>query len=127
MPPLYIKGRLYDRNNIFSGRFKKCVGKEYVEKGFTSTCLFERLTKKFGGKTPIHLEVRIPQRTSGAYINDFSEKKNLEWEYLLDRGTRFKVLEGGKRKVIENKWVTAERKWKDVETTEKYMILEVLK
>lgn len=106
---------------------KNAIGKEYTEKGFTSTCIFEHLTKKFGGKTPIHLEVRIPRKTSGAYINDFSEKKNLEWEYLLDRNTRFKVLEGGERKVIENKWITAEHAWKDVEVTEKYMILEVLK
>lgn len=105
----------------------KSIGKVYIDKGFTSTCLFEHLTKKFGGNSPIHLEIRIPKRTSGAYINDFSEKKNLEWEYLLDRGTRFKVIEGGERKITENKWVTAERKWKDVEETEKYMILEVLK
>lgn len=44
---------------------------------------------------------------------------------MLDRDTRFKVLEGGERKVIENKWVTTERKWKNVEITEKYMILEL--
>lgn len=105
---------------------RSAIGKEYTEKGFMSTCLFEHLTKKFGGKTPIHLEIRIPKGTSGAYINDFSEKKNLEWEYLLDRGTRFRILEGGERKTIENKWVTAERAWKDVEIVEKYMILEVL-
>lgn len=106
---------------------KNAIGKEYTEKGFTSTCIFEHLTKNFGGKNPIHLEVRIPRKTSGAYINDFSEKKNLEWEYLLDRDTRFKVLEGGERKVVENRWITAEHAWKDVEVTEKYMVLEVLK
>lgn len=47
-------------------------------------------------------------------------------EYLLDRGTRFRILEGGERKTIENKWVTAERAWKDVEIVEKYMILRHL-
>ena len=118
----YITGAMSSTEDL-----KNAIGKEYTEKGFTSTCLFEHLTKKFGGKTPIHLEIRIPKGTAGAYINDFSEKKNLEWEYLLDRGTRFKVLEGGERKAIENKWIAAERAWKDVEVTEKYMILEVLK
>lgn len=73
------------------------------------------------------MEVRIPKRTSGAYINDFSEKKNTEFEFLLDRDTRFKVLEGGERKIVVNRWVAAEKQWKDVEETEKYMILEVLK
>ncbi len=106
---------------------EKAVGGVFTDKGFTSTCLFEHLTKKFGGKTPIHLEIRIPKGTSGAYVNDFSEKKNLEWEYLLDRGTRFKVVEGGERKTIENKWVIAERAWKDIEEIEKYMVLEVIK
>lgn len=118
----YITGTTSSVNDL-----AKAAGAEYTDKGFTSTCLFEHLTEKFGGKTPIHLEIRIPRKTPGAYINDFSEKKNLEWEYLLDRGTRFKVLEGGERKTIENKWIVAERAWKDVEKTEKYMILEVLK
>lgn len=105
---------------------KKAIGKEYTEKGFTSTCLFEHLTKKFGGNSPIHLEIKIPRKSAGAYINDFSEKKNLEYEYLLDRGTRFRILDGGERNVWENKWITAERTWKDVKVTEKYMILEVI-
>lgn len=53
--------------------------------------------------------------------------ENTEFEFLLNRGTNFKVLDGGERNVTVSRWITSERAWKDVEETEKYMILEVLK
>ncbi len=62
----------------------KSIGGQYTEKGFFSTCIFENQTKGFGGKTPIHIEVRVPKGSKGAYINEFSEKKNMEFEFLLD-------------------------------------------
>lgn len=68
------------------------VGDILKENGFTSTYLFSPiLSKVFKGR--IHLIIKIPKNTFGAYINyilPFSLYK-FENELLLDRGAIFRV------------------------------------
>ena len=104
----------------------KSIGGQYTEKGFFSTCIFENQTKGFGGKTPIHIEVRVPKGSKGAYINEFSEKKNMEFEFLLDKGTSFNIVDAGERPIMVTKYDFKLHEWKEVEEIEKYMVLEVL-
>ena len=102
------------------------IGGEYTDKGFSSTCLFERVTRKFGGKDPIHLQILVNKGASGAYINDFSEKKNEEFEFVLDQGTTYRVLDGGTQKATTLRYDTKNHKWVEEEIEERYLILEVV-
>ena len=104
----------------------KSIGGQYTEKGFFSTCIFENQTKGFGGKSPIHIEVRVPKGSKGAYINEFSEKKNMEFEFLLDKGTSFNIVDAGERPIMVTKYDFKLHEWKEVKEIEKYMVLEAL-
>lgn len=118
----YITGSTSDLEAL-----SKSIGGQYTEKGFFSTCIFENQTKGFGGKTPIHIETRVPKGSKGAYINEFSEKKDIEFEFLIDKGTSFDIVDAGERPKMVTKYDFKLHEWKKVEEIEKYMILEVLK
>lgn len=70
------------------------VGTEYTDPAFMST-------SPFRGSSAINkeciMELFIPAgKGRGAYINDFSGFKNSEYEFLLARNSRFKVLSAEK-------------------------------
>ncbi|MCD7836121.1 MAG: hypothetical protein LUG83_05675 [Lachnospiraceae bacterium] len=117
----YITGATSSADDII-----KSIGRGYTDKGFFSTCLFEGQTRHMGGKNPIHIETLIPKSASGAYIDRYSEKKGLEFEFLLNRGTHFKILDGGERKITVGKYDSKLHKMVDKEETERYLILEVV-
>ncbi|MGN0489566.1 MAG: ADP-ribosyltransferase [Ruminococcus sp.] len=104
----------------------KSIGKNYHEKGYVSTCVFEGQTKHFGGQNLIHLQILVPKNSNCAYINKFSEKKDLEFELLLNRGTDFKILDGGERPVKVMRWDSNLHKMVEKEEKEKYITLEVI-
>lgn len=80
---------------------KKCIGKTYLEKGFTSTTICSDTMLPFGGfnnpaKTTI--EIYAPKATRGAYIYKISEHP-AEFEFLIDRNTKYRILDAGERTV----------------------------
>ncbi len=102
------------------------IEKKYTEKSLMSTSLFDKILRKFGGNTPIHLQILIGKGTNGAYINSFSEKKDLEFEFLLNQNTSFEVIDGGEQLVTLQKYDAQQHEFVEVEM-EKYMTLEVIK
>ena len=105
---------------------KSAIGKEYTEKGFMSSSIFEDKTVSFGGEDPIHIEIQVPKTARGGYINELSEKKNEEFEYLLDKNTKFRIIDGGEREKVTRKFDVKDKTYKEVYEKEKYIILEVI-
>ncbi len=85
----YITGAGSDLKSI-----ENVIGKTYVEKGFSSTSVLLKGTKDFGEATPIRLEIKVPKGARGAYIDEYSKFRGKEYEFLLDRNTKFKIIDG---------------------------------
>lgn len=68
---------------------KMFVGKEYKDNAFISTSTVDRGFESGG----IHMQLYAPKGTKGTYINEISEYKNIEYEMLLQRGTKFKIID----------------------------------
>ena len=98
---------------------KKSIGKIYTEKGFTSTTICSDTMLPFGGSksTKTVLDIYVPTNSRGAYIYKISEHP-AEFEYLLDRNTKFKVIDAGEREVVD--------KYTGKTTIERFMKLEVI-
>ena len=67
------------------------------------------------------LEIAVPKSTRGAYIYKMSDNP-AEFEFLIDKGTTYKVLDAGERTVKE--YIIKSQTWED--TRERYMKLEVV-
>lgn len=81
---------------------EKLVGSEYTTDGFTSSGMFANRGRFTGGKADaVHFEIVTPKGTNGAYL---SMSKKGETEFLYNRNTRFRVLDGGERIVKERKY-----------------------
>ena len=39
----------------------------------------------------VHIKMLAPKGTKGIYINEISEYKNIEYEMLLQKGTKYKI------------------------------------
>lgn len=101
---------------------RKAIGKVYTEKGFTSTTICSDATLPFGGgkETQTVLEIFVPKETRGAYIYKISDSP-AEFEYLIDKNTKFKVVDAGVREVEHKRW-----DGKTIKKQERYMRLEVI-
>ncbi|GAB2028121.1 hypothetical protein OfM2_20280 [Lactovum odontotermitis] len=79
------------------------IRKTGVNKAFTSVSLSRGIADHdFNGKVPGHLtaEVHIPKGTPGAYI-DGHGANGVEAEFLLDKGTKFKVIQSKDKMILE--------------------------
>jgi len=79
-------------------KFDRLTGSTIDEKGFCSTTLDKGVSEKFGrwledeGLTPILAEIRVPMGTKGAYLEGTRLLQPYEYEILLPRKTKFKVI-----------------------------------
>ena len=98
---------------------KKSIGKIFAEKGFTSTTVCSDATLPFGGlkDTKTVLDIYVPINSRGAYIYKISESP-AEFEYLLDKNTKFKIIDAGEREVVD--------KYTGKTAIERFMKLEVI-
>lgn len=97
---------------------KSSIGKVFTEKGFTSTTVCRDTILPFGyGSTRTVLDIYVPTNSRGAYIYKISEHP-AEFEYLLDKNTKFKIVDAGEREVVNE--FTGDT------TIERFMKLEVI-
>lgn len=86
--------------NIFSASAGDLPGVTFMDNAFMSTTLLEE--KLFSGT--VQMEIRVPAKSRGAPINPLSNFKDQEFEFLLDAGTEFRIIEakeeGGKLRLI---------------------------
>ncbi|MGF9913728.1 ADP-ribosyltransferase [Paenibacillus ehimensis] len=75
--------------NIFQKPADQLVGVIFTEPAFASTSLLS--SSSFGGS--VQLEIRVPAGSKGAIVNPLSVFKDSEYEFLLDKGTMFEVIE----------------------------------
>lgn len=99
------------------------IGKLYTEKGFTSTTIAYDATLPFAlyKDTQTVLEIVVPKSTRGAYIYKISDHP-AEFEFLIDKGTTYRVVDAGERTV--KKYIYKTDTWEDAK--ERYMKLEVV-
>ena len=103
------------------------IGREYTEKGFTSTTIAQDARLPFGGfkDTQTVLDIVVPKSTRGAYIYKMADNP-AEFEFLIDRGTTYKVLDAGERTVKKSIFDLKSREFVEKEVPERYMKLEVV-
>lgn len=103
------------------------IGKLYTEKGFTSTTIAQDAQLPFGGHkdTQTVLDIIVPKSTRGAYIYKMADNP-AEFEFLIDRGTTYKVLDAGERTVKKSIFDLKTREFVEKEVPERYMKLEVV-
>lgn len=103
------------------------IGKLYTEKGFTSTTIAQDAQLPFGGHkdTQTVLDIIVPKSTRGAYIYKMADNP-AEFEFLIDRGTTYKVLDAGERTVKKSVFDLKSREFVEKEVPERYMKLEVV-
>ena len=104
-----------------------CIGKTYTEKGFTSTTIAQDAQLPFGGRkdTQTVLDIVVPKSTRGAYIYKMADNP-AEFEFLIDKGTTYKILDAGERMVKKQVFDFKDRVWVEKEVPERYMKLEVV-
>lgn len=103
------------------------IGKLYTEKGFTSTTIAQDAQLPFGGHkdTQTVLDIIVPKSTRGAYIYKMADNP-AEFEFLIDRGTTYKILDAGERTVKKSIFDLKSREFVEKEVPERYMKLEVV-
>jgi hypothetical protein len=100
------------------------VGKEYTAKGFTSSGMLPNRFRFTGGKTDaVHFEIVTPKGTNGAFL---SMSKKGENEFLYNRNTKFKILDGGERVVKEHKYNFKTGTVDEVDVTERFLKVQVI-
>ncbi|MFB6364256.1 ADP-ribosyltransferase [Paenibacillus elgii] len=75
--------------NIFQKPADQLAGVVFTEAAFASTSLLSG--SSFGGS--VQFEIRVPQGSKGALVNPISVFKDSEYEFLLDKGTMFEIVE----------------------------------
>ena len=103
---------------------EKLAGTEYTTDGFTSSGMFANRSRFGGGKTDaVHFEIVTPKGTNGAYL---SMSKKGETEFLYNRKTRYKVLDGGERVVKERKYNINTGEFEMVDVNERFLKVQVI-
>lgn len=104
-----------------------CIGKTYTEKGFTSTTIAQDAQLPFGGlkDTQTVLDIVVPKSTRGAYIYKMADNP-AEFEFLIDKGTTYKILDAGERMVKKQVFDFKTRVWIEKEVPERYIKLKVI-
>lgn len=113
----YITGKTSSLEDM-----KSSIGRIFTEKGFTSTTVCADAQLPFGGfrDTKTTLEIYAPRSTRGAYIYKTSDSP-AEFEFLIDKNTKFKVLDAGVREIKIKDFRGNERSER-----ERFMVLEVI-
>lgn len=103
------------------------IGKLYTEKGFTSTTIAQDAQLPFGGHkdTQTVLDIIVPKSTRGAYIYKMADNP-AEFEFLIDKGTTYKVIAAGERMVTKQVFDLKTRVFEEKEVPERFMKLEVV-
>lgn len=100
------------------------IGKEYTAKGFTSSGMLPNRFRFTGGKKDaVHFEIVTPKGTNGAFL---SMSKKGENEFLYNRNTRFKILDGGERVVKERKYNLKTGMFDEIDVTERFLKVQVI-
>ncbi|MCL6458060.1 MAG: minor capsid protein [Gorillibacterium sp.] len=86
--------------DIFGTDVTDLPGIEFKEPAFMSTTLLKE--KSSGFTEHSLLEIRVPAKAKGAFINPLSNFKDSEYEFLLDAGTSFRIVEATKEDGIIN-------------------------
>ena len=100
------------------------IGKEYTAKGFTSSGMLPNRFRFTGGKKDaVHFEIITPKGTNGAFL---SMSKKGENEFLYNRNTRFKILDGGERVIKESKLNIRTMQLEEVDVVERFLKVQVI-
>jgi hypothetical protein len=100
------------------------IGKEYTAKGFTSSGMLPNRFRFTGGKKDaVHFEIVTPKGTNGAFL---SMSKKGENEFLYNRNTRFKILDGGERVIKESKLNIRTMQMEEIDVTERFLKVQVI-
>ena len=103
---------------------EKLVGTEYTTDGFSSSGMFVNRSRFTGGKADaVHFEIVTPKGTNGAYL---SMSKKGETEFLYNRNTRFRVLDGGERIVKERKYNFTTGGFDEVDVKERFLKVQAI-
>lgn len=103
---------------------EKLIGTEYTTEGFTSSGMLPNRARFSGGKNDaVHFEIVTPKGTNGAFL---SMSKKGENEFLYNRNTRYRVLDGGERVVKEQKLNFKTWQVEEVEVTERFLKVQVI-
>lgn len=103
---------------------EKLVGTEYTAKGFTSSGMLPNRFRFSGGKSDaVHFEIVTPKGTNGAFL---SMSKKGENEFLYNRNTRFRVLDGGERVVKEQKFNFKTMQMEEIEVKERFLRVQAI-
>lgn len=114
---------LTDKGNDIED-LKKLIGTEYKADGFTSSSMFPMRGRFGGGKSDaVHFEIVTPKGTNGAYL---SMSKKGEEEFLYNRGTKFKVLDGGERIVKEQHFNIKTMQMEEIEVKERFLRVQAI-
>lgn len=102
---------------------KESIGKSYVDGGVVSTSVDHGVADHFGdGVYHTVLEVYAPKSAiKGAYISRMSDFA-LEYEYLLDKGLKYQVIDAGVRNVTFTSYTLEEPTTK----VERYIKLRIV-
>lgn len=75
------------------------VGREFTDAGFVSTSIDLNYDGGFGGNSPgkTVMYIDVPAGARAAYIAGINNKYATQEELLLDKGTKFRIIEAGKR------------------------------
>lgn len=100
------------------------VGKEYTAKGFTSSGMLPNRFRFTGGKKDaVHFEIVTPKGTNGAFLSMSQKGEN---EFLYNRNTRFKILDGGERVVKEMKLNIKTMQMEEIDVVERFLKVQVI-
>lgn len=103
---------------------EKLIGTEYTTEGFTSSGMLPNRFRFTGGKSDaVHFEIVTPKGTNGAFL---SMSKKGENEFLYNRNTKYRVLDGGERIVKEQKMNFKTWELEDVEIKERFLKVQVI-
>ncbi|OPA76632.1 hypothetical protein BVG16_15735 [Paenibacillus selenitireducens] len=79
------------KDYVFDVPVDQLKGHIFKDSAFMSTSFLEKSSEDFAGK--VMIELTIPAKSKGAFINPISKFKDTEYEFLLDKGTSFEILE----------------------------------
>ncbi len=100
------------------------IGKEYTAKGFTSSGMLPNRFRFTGGKKDaVHFEIITPKGTNGAFLSMSQKGEN---EFLYNRNTRFKILDGGERVIKESKLNIRTMQLEEVDVVERFLKVQVI-
>ena len=102
--PITVKRLLNNAKFLTMGLTNKTtlgylIGREFTDKGFVSTSINLNYNGKIGGYSPnkVVMYIDVPAGAHAAYIAGIGGKYPNQKEFLLDKGTRFRIIDAGER------------------------------